>query len=92
MVKIPKEDKRVLIPWSEVERAILAALGARNRNQLPVDQQSWLDTILTEMGPMLRVVMPNQAPQGANIVAVMKQGSPDRYKEQTRKYYEELVK
>ena len=37
---------------------------------------------------------PNAAPREfrKDVMDAMKQGSPDRYKEQTRKYYEELVK
>ncbi len=37
---------------------------------------------------------PNAAPREfrKDVMDLMKQGSPDRYKEQTRKYYEELVK
>ncbi|MFC4271605.1 hypothetical protein GQF03_17430 [Sneathiella chungangensis] len=79
MAKIPKEQIPIDIDSRQVEDAIVKALGADKKTQLPIHVQSTVDDISTGLGPLTTFLLRGQAPRGGNVVAVLNGGKPEFY-------------
>ncbi len=79
MARIPKDQIPVHIDREQIEAALVKALGAKKREQLPLDTQSLIDDMSSGLGPLTTFLLRNQAPQGGNIVAALDQGKPVFY-------------
>lgn len=79
MAKIPKEQVPIDIDSRQVEDAIVKALGADKKKQLPIEVQSTIDDISSGLGPLTTFILRGQAPRGGNVVAVLNGGKPEFY-------------
>lgn len=79
MAKIPSEDKHVKVHRLEIERAILEALGVKDKRALDIEQQKFLDDVIDNLSPMVWLTQKGQPPKGNNVVAVLRSGKPEYY-------------
>ncbi|MHB1219147.1 MAG: LPD38 domain-containing protein [Alphaproteobacteria bacterium] len=77
MAKIPTDDRVVKIHVAEIERSILEALGVKDKRALPVEDQIVVDKIVSQMAPFGEFLVRGQAPQGPDVVAVLRGGKPE---------------
>ncbi|MEH6525911.1 MAG: LPD38 domain-containing protein [Sneathiella sp.] len=76
MAQIPKEQIPVSVETPQIEQALIDAMGADSKQQLPIDVQIMLDQVAAELGPYTEFIIRGQAPQGGNIVAALQNGKP----------------
>ncbi len=76
MAQIPKENIPVSVESAQIEKALIDAMGADNKRQLPVDLQIMIDQVTQGLGPYTEFILRGQAPQGGNIVAALQKGKP----------------
>ena len=91
MVKIPKDQRQVRVHFSEVERAVLEALGVRLKAELPIDQQKFIDQIVNGLGDFVPLAMHGQTPFGGNVVAALRRGKIEYYEVADPVLYRALV-
>ena len=91
MVQIPKEKRTVRVHFSEIERAILEALGVNRKAELPIEQQKFIDQIVENLGGFVPLAMHGQTPFGANVVAMLKGGKPEYFEVADPVLYRALV-
>jgi hypothetical protein len=76
MAKIPKDQVPVSVESAQIEKALVDAMGADSKADMPVDMQIMLDKMTADLGPFTEFILRGQAPQGGNIVAALENGKP----------------
>ena len=79
MARIPTDERSVRVHRSEIERAILEALGVERKGELDVPQQILVDEIIDGLGGFTALTLRGQTPTGRNVVAVLEEGKPVYY-------------
>jgi hypothetical protein len=79
LAKIPTDERVVRVHKAEIERAILEALGVKQKTQLPVELQIFLDRITNGLGGFVPLIQRGQTPFGGNVVAALREGKPEFY-------------
>ncbi len=79
MVKIPTEESTVRVHRSEIERAILEALGVERKGNLDPQQRRLVDEIIAGLGGFTAFTLRGQTPAGRNVMAVLEEGKPVYY-------------
>lgn len=79
LAKIPTDERRVRVHREEIKRAILEALGVKQKAQLSIKQQVFIDRVVNGMGAFVPLIQRGQAPYGGNVVAVLRKGKPEYY-------------
>ena len=79
MTRIPTDERSVRVHRSEIERAILEALGVERKSELDAEQRRFVDEITAGLGPFTALTLRGQTPTGRDVVAVLEEGKPVYY-------------